>query len=439
MLVVSVTLIAAAAAAGQRAPRVEFKDYTLKNGLRVILAEDRSAPLVGVSVVYKVGSRDERKGRAGFAHLFEHMMFKGSQNVGRGEHFYQIATNGGAANAQTTPDRTVYYNLLPSNQLEMILFLEADRMRGLAITKENFENQRDAVKEERLKYVDNMPYGKSAEVHQAMIYDGFAYGHSTLGPVTDLDGATVEEVSEFFKTYYAPNNAVLTLVGDFDAADALAQIRKYFEPIARRPAPPVADVAEGAQKAERRRQIEDGLAQQRQVDIAFKAAPGNTQDFYALQALARILQAGQSSRLHQRLVRERGLATSVGGMMDEMLGPGAFYITALVRPGKKAEEVESAIYEEVERLTREPVADRELQKAKLALLREFINAIQPAYWRAVMLGVYAASYNDPGLINNRLEKVNAVTSRDLLRVARKYLGRANRSVLVTSPAATESK
>src|SRR5678815_1149725 len=206
-------------------PRVDFKETTLKNGLRVLTIEDHSAPVIAISVTYKVGSANERQGRTGFAHLFEHMMFKGSENIGSGEHFLLVFNNGGTMNGTTNEDRTNYFEVLPANQLDLAFFLESDRMKSLAITKENLDNQRNAVQEERRLGVDNQPYGKSGEIQQELIYDNFAYKHSVIGSMDDLNAATVEDVSEFFKMYYAPNNATLVLVGDFKTADALEKIR----------------------------------------------------------------------------------------------------------------------------------------------------------------------------------------------------------------------
>ena len=220
--------------------RVDFKETTLKNGLRVITIEDPSAPVIALSITYNVGSRNERQGRTGFAHLFEHMMFKGSENVGSGEHFLLVFNNGGTMNGTTNEERTNYFEALPSNQLDLALFLESDRMRSLAITKENLDNQRNAVQEERRLGLDNQPYGRSGELHQEMLYDNFAYKHSVIGSMEDLSAATVDDVASFFKMYYAPNNAVLTLVGDFKTDEALAKVKKYFEAIPSQPQPPSA-------------------------------------------------------------------------------------------------------------------------------------------------------------------------------------------------------
>jgi predicted Zn-dependent peptidase len=416
-----------------RNPHVEFKEMRLANGLRVITVEDHSAPVIAVDVTYNVGSRDERPGRTGFAHLFEHMMFKGSENVGTGEQYYLIFNNGGTMNGTTNEDRTTYFEALPSNQLDMALFIEADKMRSLVINKANLDNQRNAVQEERRLGVDNQPYGQSGEIQQGLIYDNFAYKHTVIGSMDDLNAASVEDVAAFFKTYYAPNNAVLAVVGDFKAADAIKKIKQYFESIPRQPDPPAVDMTEPEQKAERRASVDDGLARLAQVDIAFKTLPGNTADFYALQVLSTALQSGQSSRLYQALVKDKQLVQSVGGFADEKRGTGALYTSATVRSGVKPADVEEAIYNEIERLKKDGIADWELQKAKNTTRRNFINSMQSSLSRAVNISVWTVYYNDPNLINTRLDKVNAVTKDDVQRVANKYLATTNRTVVVTIP------
>lgn len=435
MLILVCVLLTNAIVFGQTKRAVDFKETTLKNGLRVITVEDRSAPVITLAITYDVGSRNERKGRTGFAHFFEHMMFKGSENVGNGEHYTLVFNNGGAMNGTTNKDRTNYYNVLPSNQLEMTLFLEADRMRSLDINQANFDNQRQAVKEERRLRVDNVAYGISDEKIEEVMYDNFAYKHSIIGSMDDLDAAKVEDVQEFFKMYYAPNNAVLTLVGDFNTQDALAKIRKYFENIPSQPKPPTVDMTEPQQTTERRGTHEDGLARSARLDIAFKSVAGNTPDFYALQVLSSILQSGQSSRFAQKIVREKALVTSISGSMDERRGVGAFNISATVRPDKTPELVEAAIYEEIELIKKSPIADWELQKAKNNTKRNYLNSLQSSLARAVNLGQYAVFYNDPNLINTRLDRINAVTTQDVQRVANKYFQSANRTVLVTLPKA----
>ena len=415
--------------------RVDFKETTLKNGLRVITVEDHSAPVIAVALTYNVGSRNERQGRTGFAHLFEHMMFKGSENVGSGEHFMLVFNNGGTMNGTTNEDRTNYFEALPANQLDLALFLEADRMKSLAITKDNLDNQRNAVQEERRLGVDNQAYGKSGEIQQELIYDNFAYKHTTIGSMEDLNAASVEDVSQFFKMYYAPNNAVLTLVGDFKTDEALAKIRANFESIPRQPDPPTVDMTEPQQKAERRASVDDVLARAPRIDIAYKSVAGNSADFYALQVLSTVLQGGQSSRLYQRLVKEKEMLTNVGGFMDEKRGVGAFYSNATLRPNVKTADVEAIIYEEIDRLKKEPIADWELQKAKNTTRRNFINGLQSSLSRAVIIGQYTVYYNEPSLINERLNKVSAVTKEDVQRVANKYLVNTSRTVVITMPKA----
>jgi predicted Zn-dependent peptidase len=268
-----------------------------------------------------------------------------------------------------------------------------------------------------------------------LIYDNFAYKHTTIGSMDDLNAATVEDVAAFFKMYYAPNNAVLTIVGDFKAADALAKARKYFESIPRQPDPPAVDMTEPTQKEERKATVDDVLARAPRLDLAYKAVPGNTPDFYALQVLSAALQSGQSSRLYQKLVREKEMVTGVGGFMDEKRGVGAFYTNATLRPNVKMDDVATAIYEEIERLKKEPIADWELQKAKNTTRRNFINGLQSSLNRAVTIGQYTVYYNEPNLINVRLDKVAAVTKEDVQRVANKYLIDTNRTVVITMPAA----
>jgi len=426
----------AAIAAEPRTPEVRFAEHTLANGLRVILSEDHSAPVIALNVTYDVGSRNERPGRTGFAHLFEHMMFKGSDNVGNGEHFYQVFTNGGSMNGSTNADRTNYYETLPANQLELALFLEADRMRSLAINQENLDNQRDAVQEERRQSMDNRPYGRASEQFQAMLYDNFAYQHSTIGSMDDLNAATVADVADFFKVYYAPNNAVLTLVGDFQMREARRLLDKYFGSIPRQPAPPPVDMGEPEQKQERRAAVTDTLARLTQLRIAYKIGRGNEPETDALQVLAAVLDRGQSSRLYRALVQRKQLVTGISAGVDERRGTGALYISALVLPGKQPAEVEAAIDEELERLKREPVAEWEMQKVENGTRAGYLATIRSAQSRASLLSTYKVYYDDPSLINTRLTRLGAVTKADVQRVAKTYLSPERRVVMVVTPAAT---
>ena len=426
-------LIGIAFALPGSAQSVQFKDYKLKNGLRVILSEDHSAPTYSIAVTYNVGSRDEKPGRTGFAHLFEHMMFQGSEKVGKGEHLAIIENNGGEVNGTTTADRTNYFATLPSNQIDLGLFLESDRMRSLVINQANLDNQRATVQEERRQRYDNAPYGKTYETLLETVYDNFAYKHSTIGSMEDLNAATVKDVADFFKIYYAPNNAVLTMVGDFKADDVIAKVRKYFEDIPQQAPPPVPDMTEPRQTAERRKTIEDPLAQLTQIDIVFKISPGNTRDYYALDVAGVILANGQASRLYEKLVRERQILQNISAYSQEFRGPALFQVNATLRPGVDPAEVEKAIYEELEKLKTEPVTDQELEKVRMLVKRISVQQLESTSGRARNLGESAVFYNDPNLVNTFLSKYEAVTKQQVQQAARTYLVQTNRTVITTVP------
>jgi zinc protease len=426
-------LLAVVSVAAADGPVIKFTDFKLKNGLRVIVSVDHTAPTVSVAVTYNVGSADEKARRTGFAHLFEHMMFKGSANVGPGEHPALIFANGGTMNGTTDQDRTLYFETLPANQLELALFLEGDRMKSLDINKDNLNNQRAAVQEERRLRVDNQPYGASFEKVDEQAYDNPAYHHSIIGSMEDLNAASVDDVATFFKTYYAPNNAVLTIVGDVDTAKTKALVEKYFGPVTRQPDPKRPDLKEPPHTAERRSTIDDPLARLARLDIAWIIPPANSPDSAALDVLTDILSTGRSARLNQTLVREKQLATAASAGNQDMRGPGLYQIVAIVAPGKKPEDVEAALYEEIEKVKTGPIADWEIEKAQNGMRRQQAQAITSSLQRAIQLGEYALFYNDPNLINTRIDKILKVTAADVQRVARTYLTKENRSVMITLP------
>jgi zinc protease len=413
--------------------RIPIQQYKLDNGLRIVMSVDHSAPTYGISITYDVGSHSEHAGRTGFAHLFEHMMFEGSQNVGKGEHMILVENNGGNMNGTTTEDRTNYFESFASNQLDLGLFLESDRMRSLAVNQANLDNQRNAVQEERRLGVDNQPYGETPEVLQDLIYDNFANKHSVIGSMADLNAATIKDVQEFFRIYYAPNNAVLTLVGDFEPADALAKIKKYFGDIPAQSAPPTPDLAEPKQTAERRKTIEDPFARVPRIDIAFKIPSGNTPDEYALDVLSTALGEGQSSRLYQDLVKDKELAVNVFCYVEEHKGPSTFNVAVLVRPGKDLKDVEKAVYAELDRLKSEPIAAWELQKVHMMERRGTAQQLQSTLYRAYLVGELTSIYGDPNLINTRFDKIEKVSIGDIQKAAKTYLGEENRTVVTTLP------
>ena len=427
--------LAAALLAGAETDRlhIPIQQFKLDNGLRVIVSEDHSAPTYAISVTYNVGSRDERKGRTGFAHLFEHMMFQGSQNVGKGEHFILVLNNGGSMNGTTSQDRTDYFEAFPSNQLDLGLYLEADRMRSLAVNESNLVNQRNAVQEEKRIGEDNAPYGQVEDTLNELAYGNFANAHSVIGSMDDLNAATVKDVQDFFRTYYAPNNAVLVLVGDIDPTVALARVKKYFGDIPSQQPPAAPDLSEGPPTGEKRKTLEDPFAQLPRVDMGFRNVPGDTPDDWALSVLAEILGDGQSSRLYQSLVKGKELAVSVSSYELDHRGPSLFQVQATVRPGKNEKDVEAAIFAEIDRMKSEPVADWELQKARLLFERSNVQQLQSTLQRAVEIGEFAVFYNDPDLIDTMQEKIEKVTKDDIQRVARKYLTAENSAVVISVP------
>jgi zinc protease len=423
------------AGASASGPRVHFADQRLANGLRVLIAEDHTAPVFSIAVVYDVGSANERPGRTGFAHLFEHMMFKGSANVGSGEHILLIFNNGGSMNGTTNKDRTSYFETLPANQLDLALFLEADRMRSLDITQANLDNQRNAVQEERRLRLDNQAYGRAGELFDQLAYEHFAYKHSTIGSMEDLNAATVDDVAAFFKTYYAPNNAAVAIVGDVDTSRALARVRHYFEEIPRQPAAAAVDRVEPAQTAERRQSIDDALARAPRVDIGYHVPPANTKDHDALSVLSTILSSGRSSRFYEAIVRQKQLASSAGAYVADTRGPGLFRASGTALPGKAIADIEAAIYEEIERVKSGTIEEWEIDKARNEARAAFLAQLTSSLGRAMLLADNAIFWNDPNKINTAANEIADITIADVQRVARQYLIPSNRTVLVTMPKA----
>lgn len=414
-------------------PLVKFERFELSNGLRVILSEDHSSPIIGYAIYYNVGSRNEVKGRTGFAHLFEHMMFQGSENVPRNMHHMWIGRAGGNDNGSTSQDRTNYFATIPSNQLEIVLWLESDRMKSLKITKENFENQRATVKEEKKQSYDNQPYSEGRAKLYELVFESFPYRHTVIGSMEDLDAATVEDAQEFFNTYYAPNNAVLAIVGDFNPAEAKRLVEKYFGTIPARVPPPTVIINEPEREREKRLTLVDKYANIPALFVGYGIPKRGEKDTYALDLLGDILFSGESSRMFQKLVREKEVAVSVSGGANAMRGAGIFTMNIMVRPDKRPEEALSIALEEIEKIKKEPVNPDELKKVKSRLKTTFINRLESKLSRAMLLCEFELYDGDANLINFELDKYMAVTEEDISYVAEKYLTKKNRSVVTVLP------
>lgn len=413
--------------------RIHYETYTLPNGLRVILAPDTTVQVVTVNVWYDVGSRNERAGRTGFAHLFEHMMFQGSAHVGKAEHFQLVERAGGSLNGSTSADRTNYYQTLPSNRLNLGLWLEADRMRSLAVTAENFENQRQAVKEERRLRVDNQPYVGAFQEAIVAVFDTatcFAYAHIPIGSMADLDAATTADVKEFFDLYYVPNNAILTVSGDFAPAEARALISQYFGGIPRGRQPPPVECDQPFNVGERRLAIPDDKATLPAVAVLYRTPPAAHADTPALELLSSILGGGESSRLNQVLVREtRAAVASQALVLGEQRGPGSLGVVGISNQGVTPDSVERLLSAEVARLGADGVSPAELEKAKNLYRAQQIASRQTSMGVAEALQTANLILGDLEAVNTRFARYMAVTIEDIRRVARQYL-RPDNSVVV---------
>lgn len=412
----------------------EIFRFQLNNGLDIVLMKDLSSPVVAVDLWYKVGSKNEEPGKSGFAHLFEHMMFQGSENVKKTEHMNLISDVGGWMNGSTSQDRTNYFEVVPANQLELALWLEADRMRSLAVNKENFENQRSTVKEERRQRVDNAPYAPVFyELLDELAYQNWAYKHSVIGSMEDLDNATLQDVVEFHEKFYKPNNAVLAITGHFDFKVTMEMLKKYFEIIPTGDNPPAVDLTEPVQTAEKRMTWEDPFAPMPAYVSAYHIPPNGEKDHYVLELIEKILFDGESSRLYKILVEEKQVALHLFGGVGSKFGPNLFLFFAQVIPGHSIPEVEKIISDELERLKHEQVMNRELAKVKNRFKAEYITSLEKVYYKADQLCKYTAIFNDTELFHKELDRYLEVTSEDIQKAAKKYFINENRNVIEVIP------
>ena len=407
----------------------------------MVLSPDRAIPVVSVAVYYDVGSRNEREGRTGFAHLFEHMMFQGSENVPKAAHFQYIFNAGGTMNGTTSTERTNYFETLPSNYLPLAFWLESDRMRSLKVTQENLDNQRHAVQEEKRLRYDNQPYVTAFLRMNELIFTNPANAHSTIGSMEDLDAATIDDIREFFRIYYAPNNAVLSVVGDFDNAEARALADKYFGNIPSQPLPPPVDVSETEHVAITEETFHDPLAPAPAFVLGWKIPARRTPDFYALSLAGSLLFEGDSSRLYQKLVKGDESVVSIEGGVDERRGPSALYIFALPKPGQEVNTIRGQIFDEIKRIATEGPTNAEMEKLRNSLCNDAVRGRQSTMYRAQRLAEFALYDSNPHLVDSKLDHYLSVTAADIKQAVAKYLDGTNRVVLdiLPVPAAAEAE
>src|SRR5688572_14641276 len=419
--------------AAVRPPKLQYELTTLPNGLRVILSEDHSTPIVHVSLTYHVGSKNERPGRTGFAHLFEHMMFKGSKNVEPELHTSIISGVGGRSNAYTTEDETVFWQTLPAHYLPLALWMEADRMATLRVDDAAFRREREVVKEERRMRIDNQPYGRLNEIIYSHAFTIHPYKNPTIGSMADLEAASIEDVREFHQTFYVPANATLTVVGDFESAQALQLVTQYFGRVPKAPRPVPRDIPkEPAQTTEKRVVVEEAWPLPAVV-VAYHVTYDGHPDAYPLHMTAKILSDGQSSRISRELVYNKRLALTAFGSGNITEHPNLFYAVAIVQPGQTPAAAEQALIAEFERLKREPVLATELQRAKNQFARDYIVGRESNQEKAMHLAHAAVIHNDITTADGEFDIFMNVSTADVQRVARTYFNENNRVVLHILP------
>jgi zinc protease len=422
-----------AAASSVKLPYTEIHRVDLSNGLRAFIVEAHDAPVIDVQVWYHVGSKNEVPGKTGFAHLFEHLMFDGTKNLGPNEFSDYIIRSGGTDNAYTTEDATVFWETVPSNMLPVVLWLEADRMRNLAITDRVFSNEREVVQEERRMRFDNLPYGSVVETLYAHAYTVHPYRHMTIGSMEDLERASIKDIQDFYDTHYVPNNATLMIVGDVDWHQAAIEVEKYLGPVpAGKPLPAHAIPQEPAQTAERVVKLDLNVALPAFVEGYHMPADG-TPDAYPLRLASKILSEGESSRIYTRLVYEKQIAVEAQSTGNFTEDPNLFFVFAILNSGHTPAEGEAQVEAELTRLKTEPVPEAELAKAKNQILRDFILSRQTVQTRAEELGYAVVILKDAELVNTELGRFLAVTPQDIQRVAKKYFVPENLTLVEVHP------
>lgn len=412
--------------------KLQFEEYELDNGLKVLLHEDRSTPIVTVSVMYHVGSKDENPERTGFAHFFEHLMFEGSENIERGKFVELIAEAGGYRNANTSWDRTYYYETLPSNQVELGLWLESERMLHAIVDEVGVETQREVVKEERRQRVDNQPYGSIAEELFKRAFSEHSYKWPIIGSMDHLNAATEQDYKQFYEDFYVPNNATLVIAGDIDVSDTKSLVKKYFGPIPEGKDIPRNIPTEPSLNGEIRDTVYDNV-QLPAVVMGYRTPALGTDDFYALEMLNKILSDGQSSRMYKSLVDEKQVAIAAFAQNPPLEDPGLAIVAGICNMGVDPAQVETAINEEMEKVRNNLVSDREYQKIRNQIENDMVFNVASMEGIASNLATYEVLYGDANLINTEIQRYLDVTREDMMAVAKKYYNEDNRVVLYWLP------
>jgi zinc protease len=430
--------------------QVPIHSSTLKNGLRVVIAPDTTAPVVTVGIYYKIGFRLEPQGRSGFAHLFEHMMFQGSENAPKMQHIKLINSSGGVLNGSTMYDVTNYYEAVPSNALERVLWLEADRMRALKVDDENLRNQRDVVKEEVRVNVMNQPYGGFPWLDMPPVaFRNWANAHNFYGDFADLDAATLVDVQKFFRTYYVPNNAVLLLLGDIKPEEGAALAEKYFADIPKGATPPFADPAESPQKEERRGHVEEKFGTLPAMAIGYVMPQRKTPEWYAMALLDQALHGGRAGRIHRELVLEKQVAVEADGGIDDIFGyngPTQMTTRILYKPEYSSDKTLAEFDAVIREVQEKGISEDELQQLKVKWRSDYYSTLEggrggymPRYGLMHLLACFTLFDNEPQLVNTILDGFLAVTRAQVQEVAKKYLRPENRAIVFRMPAKSEVK
>jgi zinc protease len=440
-------LLAAASAlfAADAGIHIPFEKYKLPNGLRVVLARDTAVPVVAVYVAFDVGARSEEKGRLGFAHLFEHMMFEGSANVKKGEYTKYISSNGGELNSSTHPDYSEFFETLSSNRLGLALWLESDRMRGLSITEETLKAQKEAVPLERSRIFDTQPYrGAISDQWPAFVFGDFHNTHSVIGSTDDLNAATVADVTQFFRTYYAPNNAIIVISGDFESADAKKLVANYFGDIASQPQPKRPELKEPVRTEGKTETIKDSNARTPAVVIGWPAPPRHSPDWYGLSMLDAVLTSGENARIRMSMVKGRqsllqgdsNLGWPASSALD-FKDPGYYAAILIHKMSYTAHDIIDQYQAEIDRIANDGVGRTELERVKAALLFSKATSEQTALSRARLLGIHELLDGDAGFADKDFANLMGVTPEQMQAAAKKWLTPARRDVMViqSSPVA----